>query len=1005
LFVVLIYFPKLDMFRRVRLYVLLLIVFLTPLYMQAAGWSFLWSRWVSSSPLAGQQQVLFSSTGTWYLATQSSSQVEVFIFSWWDRQPLMWSAMTWSMFTWGVFDMTLINDYPTIAFASPTQNLRVLQFDGSVRQDRNITTAWAVSDVAIDIDLSNNIYVLYKEQWTLDDWEISAQIFNWTTRSQVGLPWFSNTRTVWLAFDMYQNTPFTSYGEMNNGDELAVLQYNGALWQYHQSTAVSQWLSVGDVVDVDMKVLWPNQIYVAYIDAGFWSSLVVKRKNWLIWELVWQPADFDNKTFESVSMDVAADGTIYIAAEDENNMIRIAMLIPWWNRSWINSPSYIYQWLYPFITQADGRVYVTFSDVVQLWATSVIQSVQNVDALPDSFLFASQSDLPLTWEVDSNTVTIQWINVTVPVTITGWLFSINWWAFQAWPASVDAWDTLTIRQISSSQFGTNTTATISVWSYTTNFVVQTRQAIVPSITSPAFWSVLTYSLVSVWWTWYAWDTYMLYLNGMLYGTGIIVPSTDYVYSPLLSQALSSWLYNAEVIAYDFQWNRIPGTGYSSFRIDSTYGPKITVSPQFSTWTITTVTGTVDLTWTTMILTVDGQTTSFVAGSWVRQRTLPTPLTTNGMYDVQAQWVYTTWAMTYTWFDITTWELIIDDFTWYAISITTPNNWFVSTTNTILVQGLHTWLQNITLTNSTATQNLSAFSGQVMLVAGSNTIIARWVTPYGIVYTRSIIIQYTPPATAVFGVCGSANATSTSSMPSSSLCAWGSSTAVAESTTQYSRQCIWSNGWSTASCAANKTSSWGWWGGWWGWGGGWWWGWWWGGWWSSWWWITPDNCPAWDTSWSSFDGKCTSWWWTSGWWGSTGWWESTEWGTSWGGSNGWGSNGWAWAPQCEKVWNVSNSPFNQELNDAYQYAFCIWSTTIDDITKADLTRRIKRRDFAKMISVFAQDRFATEPDLSRSCVTRKYGKTILCAFGMPARYYVTQKWRNSWYEFSPRQIRQ
>jgi len=39
---------------------------------------------------------------------------------------------------------------------------------------------------------------------------------------------------------MYQNTPFTSYGEMNNGDELAVLQYNGALWQYHQSTAVSQ---------------------------------------------------------------------------------------------------------------------------------------------------------------------------------------------------------------------------------------------------------------------------------------------------------------------------------------------------------------------------------------------------------------------------------------------------------------------------------------------------------------------------------------------------------------------------------------------------------------------------------------------------------------------------------------------------------------------------------------------------------------------------------------------
>jgi len=27
-------------------------------------------------------------------------------------------------------------------------------------------------------------------------------------------------------------------------------------------------------------------------------------------------------------MDVAADGTIYIAAEDENNMIRIAMLIP-----------------------------------------------------------------------------------------------------------------------------------------------------------------------------------------------------------------------------------------------------------------------------------------------------------------------------------------------------------------------------------------------------------------------------------------------------------------------------------------------------------------------------------------------------------------------------------------------------------------------------------------------------------------------------------------------------
>lgn len=50
----------------------------------------------------------------------------------------------------------------------------------------------------------------------------------------------------------------------------------------------------------------------------------------------------------------------------------------------------------------------------------------------------------------------------------------------------------------------------------------------------------------------------------------------------------------------------------------------------------------------------------------------------------------------------------------------------------------------------------------------------------------------------------------------------------------------------------------------------------------------------------------------------------------------------------KIWDISNSPYSQELNLAYLYAYNMWITTMPNIFKADLEWKLIRSHMAKMM---------------------------------------------------------
>lgn len=67
------------------------------------------------------------------------------------------------------------------------------------------------------------------------------------------------------------------------------------------------------------------------------------------------------------------------------------------------------------------------------------------------------------------------------------------------------------------------------------------------------------------------------------------------------------------------------------------------------------------------------------------------------------------------------------------------------------------------------------------------------------------------------------------------------------------------------------------------------------------------------------------------------------------------------PSIAVSWDISNSPYSHEINEAYQRAYSIGITTIPTIQKANLTGTLIRKYAAKMISEFAINVLKHTPD--------------------------------------------
>ncbi len=103
-------------------------------------------------------------------------------------------------------------------------------------------------------------------------------------------------------------------------------------------------------------------------------------------------------------------------------------------------------------------------------------TTEAADTTPNAISFSPQTNVPLSSERTSNTVTVSGINVAVPIGITGGSYSLNGGTFIATAGTVRSGDTVTLRQTASSVADTKTTVTIAVGTVSAAFEVTTLNA-------------------------------------------------------------------------------------------------------------------------------------------------------------------------------------------------------------------------------------------------------------------------------------------------------------------------------------------------------------------------------------------------------------------------------------------------------------------------------------------------------------------------------------------------
>jgi len=96
------------------------------------------------------------------------------------------------------------------------------------------------------------------------------------------------------------------------------------------------------------------------------------------------------------------------------------------------------------------------------------------DSSPEPYSFNNLSDqINNTWIV-SNAITVTWIWWPIPIWITGWEYNINSWAWTTSSGTVNSWDSIVVRVMSSVSNWTTTSVSLNVWCVIEEFRVTTR---------------------------------------------------------------------------------------------------------------------------------------------------------------------------------------------------------------------------------------------------------------------------------------------------------------------------------------------------------------------------------------------------------------------------------------------------------------------------------------------------------------------------------------------------
>jgi hypothetical protein len=109
-------------------------------------------------------------------------------------------------------------------------------------------------------------------------------------------------------------------------------------------------------------------------------------------------------------------------------------------------------------------------EIQQLYTGTTTQE----DTQPDSFRFTDQTNLSPNQAITSNPVTITGIDAPAPVSVTNGAYAVNGGGFTSQPGTVNNGDSVTVRVNTSSQYATETSATLTVGGVSDTFSASTR---------------------------------------------------------------------------------------------------------------------------------------------------------------------------------------------------------------------------------------------------------------------------------------------------------------------------------------------------------------------------------------------------------------------------------------------------------------------------------------------------------------------------------------------------
>ncbi len=183
----------------------------------------------------------------------------------------------------------------------------------------------------------------------------------------------------------------------------------------------------------------------------------------------------------------------------------VTLSLNWWqyslnNGTFTSSNTQVVNWDKIRLRNTSSTNYLTTVNstltiwwVSDTWTITTKQQWSTIDTTPDNFNFSDLWSQELNTSLTSNEITVTWINTGVTLSISGWEYSLNNWAYSTLNVQVQNWDKIKLRIISSTSYLTSKNLVLNIGWVSDIWTITTKQQSYTPPTPP-----------SSWWWWGGW---------------------------------------------------------------------------------------------------------------------------------------------------------------------------------------------------------------------------------------------------------------------------------------------------------------------------------------------------------------------------------------------------------------------------------------------------------------------------------------------------------------------